>query len=75
MSNAWLIPDSTPTGSRSLVLVVPDDEDWEALVRGALALLLDPDNFEQTGSITPEEAVTVFLPGVLETFTDWTTDA
>ena len=71
----WLIPASAPSGTRDLVLTVPNGDDWEALARGALALLLDTDNYEQTGSITPDDAVSYFIAGLLSTYTDWSTDA
>lgn len=75
MSSRWIVPAAAPSGTRSLVLTVPDGDDWEALARGALALLLDPANYEQSGTITPDAAAEYWLSPLLATFQDWEAEA
>jgi len=60
-ANRWLTPDTAPpTYQRIKILWVPGGEEWEAIVRGALAPLFDAANFEQFGSFTPEETAEKF---------------
>jgi microcystin-dependent protein len=57
---AWLTPDNAPGGDRCLRLVIPSGDEWEAIIRGALAPLLRSENFEYYGSYLPEETAQVF---------------
>lgn len=68
----WITPDSIPPNTRDILLIVPDDEQCEAIVRGALAELLNPANYEQISGITPEETVDLFAGPILDTL-DWVT--
>lgn len=57
----WLTPDSSPEGTRDIKITVPTGMEWEAIVRGALASLFNPANFEQFGQITPEDTAQIFM--------------
>jgi hypothetical protein len=65
---AWLTPDDTPSGTREIILVVPNGEVWEAIVRGALAPLMCSESFEQYGAYTPEQTALIFQAALEETF-------
>lgn len=71
---AFLTPTSSPTGSVEKTLILPGGEQWEALARGALALLLFADSYEQAvgSSISPEQAASEFTEWLLYTFNGWT---
>lgn len=69
---AWLTPDSVPdSAARCCAVFYPPGEDYEAAVRGALALLGDSANWEQFGAQTPDETAQQFLVANLKTFTNW----
>lgn len=71
-SAAFLCPTSAPTGADCVKLVLPAGEEWGALVRGALALLLDPDNFEEgDDSLSALECAQILAEFIGGTF-DWT---
>jgi microcystin-dependent protein len=54
---AWLTPDNDPAGGvRCWRVFCPDGDEWEAALRGALALLAMPNNWEEHGSVTPDVA-------------------
>lgn len=58
----WLTPENSPgdlTVMRAISL--PADEQWLALVGGALSELANPDNYEQYGSVTPDECSEFFM--------------
>lgn len=74
MSNQWLTPDGAPTGVRHLVLTLPSGDEWEALARGGLALLLLAENFEPFGSYSPEDTAQEFAATLSVTFEDWIED-
>lgn len=57
---AWLTPDTTPTLSKCRCLVIPDDPSWLAIVSGALVELTRAYNFEEFGSVTPQECADTF---------------
>ena len=61
MALAWRTPDTKPGGLRCRVLRFPDSESWESYVLGALGLLADSQNWEESGSITPDEVSQEFL--------------
>lgn len=56
----WLTPDTAPGPIASRCLLIPDAPDWLAIVAGALLPLIYPNNFEQYGTATPDEAAAVF---------------
>jgi hypothetical protein len=51
----WLTPDDLPTDKRCRRLLIPDNLDIVAAVTGALVSLTHAYNWEQFGSITPDE--------------------
>lgn len=55
MRNAWLTTDSIPNPVTSRVLLIPDDEQWIAIVCGAILELTSAYNWEQFGTNTPQE--------------------
>jgi len=60
MRAGWLTPDSLPSDMRVCTLSFPDSEDFHSLVRGALFLLSQPENYEQFGTLTPEQVSDAF---------------
>lgn len=68
MPNQWLTPEDAPDGTRVIALTVPAGDEWEAIVRGALAPLMFPYNYEQHGSYTPEETAAIMQEAMQETF-------
>lgn len=56
----YLTPNSLPSGTICRTVLIPDDLDWLLIVNGALSELCNADNFEQFGSVTPEEAAERF---------------
>lgn len=60
-ARAWLTPDgSIPSSQICLRIAVPDGLEWRAALRGAIVSLAEEQNWEQFGSVTPEEAAMVF---------------
>lgn len=63
---AWLTPDSAPVGYSAFLLFLPVDAGGEVIVEfgailsGALLDLVNSRNFEDYGSLTPEETAEVF---------------
>jgi len=66
--NAWLTPTETANGQITIALTVPSGEEWETIVRGALAALGEVENFELYGAVTPEEAAQTFRDALVITF-------
>lgn len=64
---AWLTPDSEPDGVVCRLVWLPNGEGFESAARGALAPLMVADNWEQVGSITPEETAAYFQDAFQET--------
>lgn len=60
MSRQWLTPDHAPTDTICRRIVIPNQEDWLALVSGCLVQLIYPFSFEPYGTSTPEETASVF---------------
>jgi len=58
--NAWLTPNSAPGAIRAKLLYVPMGEEWEQAVRGALIPLIDPAQWQQYGTQTPDQASAAF---------------
>lgn len=56
----YLTPDANPASLTCRVLFIPDDRDWLAIVNGALIPLTKAYNFEQFGSVTPEQTAQRF---------------
>lgn len=51
----WLTPNDIPVNTVCRVLRIPDSLDWIAPVTGAILALQDTFNWEQFGTLTPEE--------------------
>lgn len=56
----WLTPDAIPASNTRRVLLLPDSPEWRAAFRGALAALSDAANWEQFGTLTPDETADVW---------------
>lgn len=56
----YLTPETLPSGTICRTVLIPDHIDWITLVNGALSRLIYAENFEQFGSITPEETAERF---------------
>lgn len=63
----YLTPNSIPSGTICRTVLIPDDIDWVVIVNGALSELLRAENFEQFGSLTPEEVADRFEQMFFET--------
>jgi len=64
---AWLTPDSLPEPAICRRVFVPLSVEAEAAFRGAFLLLCNPNNWEQFGSITPEEMASCFKDAFFST--------
>jgi len=58
--NRWLTPDPPAADFICRRLLIPNGEDWLAIVTGALNELIYDYNFEQYGSVTPEDTAAAF---------------
>lgn len=58
---AWLTSDDTPGSAVCFRVFCPTGEAYEAALRGAIAELELPENWEQAGTTTPEEAAYAFV--------------
>jgi hypothetical protein len=56
----WLTPDNDPSLVER-VIFIPDGVEWEAAFLGAFLELTDAENWEQHGSLTPEETAAKWL--------------
>lgn len=56
----YLTPETLPSGTICRTVLIPDDIEWITIVNGALSRLIHASNFEQFGSITPEETAERF---------------
>lgn len=56
----YLTPDTLPSDFICRTVLIPNHIDWLIIVNGALSELLKAENFEQFGSITPEETANKF---------------
>lgn len=56
----YLTPDSAPGTTVCRTIVIPDDPLWIAIVNGALSELFKSHNFEQFGSLTPQQTADAF---------------
>lgn len=57
----YLTPDITPANSTCRALFIPDDEQYLAIVRGALQELTFPYNWVKQGALTPDQAANNFM--------------
>jgi len=57
----YLTPDEIPEATSCRSLLIPDSPDWLAIVSGAINELGQEWNWEQQGSVTPEEASQAML--------------
>lgn len=64
--NAWLTPENLPSGTRTFTVPVPDDLEWIAIFKGALALLTNSDNFQEFGALLPADVAERFMEMWLE---------
>lgn len=59
-SLGWLTPDDPPGDTRAFLLWCPLGADYEQAMRGALLPLIDPGNWEQAGSQSPDDTAAAF---------------
>lgn len=71
MSKAWLTPDGSPSGVKYIVLAVPDHFVYEAIVRSALLDLLSPENWQEQGDQTIDNAIEAMMDTVFDTISNW----
>lgn len=57
----YLTPDITPTSAACRALFIPNDEQYLAVVRGALQELTFAHNWDKYGTLTPEQAAQNFI--------------
>lgn len=60
MPRAWLAPHTIETGTVQVTLTVPVDLYLAAAFRGAILALAMAENWEQTGTATPEDCAAAF---------------
>jgi len=65
----YLTPDEVPEGTVCRPLFIPDSSDWLALVSGILTEGAKYWNWEQFGTLTPEESAAV-IQGIVDQFYD-----
>lgn len=53
--NAWLTPNNSPSAHEARAIILPIGLEWEEILLGALLILADPKNYEQFGTLTPEQ--------------------
>ena len=57
----WLTGDEIPTGTKCREIRVPDDPTFVSAVSGALLDLTRPENWEQHGTLTPQQMADAML--------------
>ena len=57
---AWLVPDEIEAGTVCVKLSVPADVNLFGALIGAVLLLTDSLNWEQTGDAAPEDVTAIF---------------
>jgi len=62
----WLTENSIPSGKKDNLIRVPDGEAWRAQLLGALLLLTESENWEQYGTLTPEQMSSVWVEVLYE---------
>lgn len=69
---AWIAPLTTPTGTKTIQLVVPDQFELEAAIRGALLPLFFTDNWQaQTGGISIDDTIDFLNSSVYPSLVNW----
>ena len=68
---AWLTPDELPETRLCWRVFCPEGLDYEAALKGALALLGNEDNWQQFGTQAPEDVAELFRDTNHETFSPW----
>lgn len=66
MRRAWLTPDDAPGDPVCVQIAIPGGDAYAAILRGALALLFSPDNYEPFGSQTPQAVADAFLDALYD---------
>lgn len=56
----YLTPEENPTDTICRVLFIPNNNEWLAIVNGALQTLTNAYNFEKQGAVTPEQCAERF---------------
>lgn len=51
----YLTPDVLPDTTECRVLLIPDSEDWIAIITGALQDLAYPESWQEYGLLTPQQ--------------------
>lgn len=62
--HGWLTPSSIPPSRQDIVVSIPDGEGWIAAFKGALLLLSEPTQWQESGGLTPEEVAGEFLDAI-----------
>lgn len=57
----YLTPDNLPVDDHCRTFRIPDDVQWLSVFMGALLPLIYPENWQQSGSLTPDESAEVML--------------
>lgn len=66
-ARAFLTPENEPDGYKTVRLIVPAGDEWEALARGALTALLSEFSWEETG-LPVDETVQYWINAMYDTF-------
>ena len=64
---AWLTPDDDHDGITCYQVYLPDGVEWLAAFFGAFLLLTDSDNWQLSGSQTPEYVAAEFTTAFFDT--------
>lgn len=67
----WLTPNSAPSGTKVVRLVVPDQFELEAAIRGALVPLFYAESWELSGSVSVEDTLQYLEQSVYQTLVEW----
>lgn len=67
MSGKWLTPDDDTISTVAYKVYLPDDDTLRACFYGAFLLLCEASNWEQFGTMTPEQASELFNDAWIET--------
>lgn len=70
---AWIAPSSAPVGTKAIELIVPDQFELEAAIRGALLPLFFSSNWEAlAGGISIDDAIDYLNETVYQSLVNWT---
>ena len=67
-STRYVTPDDTSPAKAGFCVSLPDDEFLLAAFRGALEHLANPDNWQEVGTMTPEQAAQHFADAIEATY-------